>query len=347
MTRSTQPGPEYGTESGPRAGRDDAEYGEAPVRRTASGLLTELRCGSASALIASVGATLVRFRASGRDLVVPFDPDLPRPANRGMTLAPWPNRVADGRYSFGEAGPQQLPVDEVERGHALHGLAGWLDWSVVARERAAVELRTEIVPQQGYPWRLALRTRYRLDERGLAQTVSCRNLSPTTAPFGTGPHPYLTAPRGALDDWRLTLPASRTALVDDRLLPTSVLPVDDPRAHREVGASPDFRSARRIGATKLDHAFTDLHRDPDGLARVRLADADGRGVEMSWDARCPWVQIHTADLPGLAGTPADRIGLAVEPMTCPPDAFNSGRDLIELRPGGTATASWLISPIGA
>ncbi|HWU31187.1 MAG TPA: galactose mutarotase, partial [Microbacterium sp.] len=58
-----------------------------------------------------------------------------------------------------------------------------------------------------------------------------------------------------------------------------------------------------------------------------------------WDAGCPWVQVHTADLPDPA---ASRRGLAVEPMTCPPDAFNSGTDLIVLEPGAAHTAGWSI-----
>ena len=69
---------------------------------------------------------------------------------------------------------------------------------------------------------------------------------------------------------------------------------------------------------------------------VRVTDAEGAGVQMVWDAACPWVQIHTSDK-GV-GKPGHRTGLAVEPMTCAPDAFNADRydydaGLIVLEPG--------------
>src|SRR5687767_10180858 len=82
------------------------------------------------ATIASVGASLRALTFQGRDLVVPFDADAVRPAYRGATLAPWPNRVVDGTYSFGGV-DHQLALTEPARGHALHGLLAWTDWSVV------------------------------------------------------------------------------------------------------------------------------------------------------------------------------------------------------------------------
>lgn len=104
----------------------------------------------------------------------------------------------------------------------------------------------------------------------------------------------------------------------------------------------DFRSPRRVGATILNHAFTSLTRDTEGRARVLVTEGDGRGVEISWDSRCPWVQVYTADAPGSV---EHRRGLAVEPMTCPPDALNSQIDLLVIQPGGTVAAGWGILSI--
>jgi aldose 1-epimerase len=75
------------------------------------------------------------------------------------------------------------------------------------------------------------------------------------------------------------------------------------------------------------------------LARVVVRDPSGTGVALQWGQQCPWVQIHTADRPDPT---INRLGLAVEPMTCPPDAFNSGTDLVWLEPGGQFAASWAI-----
>jgi len=177
---------------------------------------------------------------------------------------------------------------------------------------------------------------FALGADGLTQTVTATNLGRVPAPFGTGPHPYLVAGAGKVDDWLLEHPADEVLTVTpDRLLPVAVEPVD---AHPDF----DFRTQAQIGSVEIDHAFTALRRSPDGLARVRVLTADSSGVEMSWGAACTWVQIHTADRPG---TPGHRAGLAVEPMTCPPDAFNSGTDLIVLEPGVAHAASWTISAV--
>ena len=284
--------------------------------------------------IASIGASLRSLTFDGRDLVVRFDADELRPGYRGTTLAPWPNRIVDGRYAF--AGVEhQLALTEPSRGQALHGLLSWVDFAERAVEADRVVLGAVIQPQDGYPFHIDVETEYHLDADGLRQTVTARNLGADAAPWGTGPHPYLVAGDGRVDDWTLALPASEVLTVTpDRLSPVAVEPVTD---HPEW----DFRSARAIGDVFIDHAFTSLSYE-DGIAEVRLATADGTGVAMRWDERCPWVQVHTADT-GIDAT--HRIGLAVEPMTCPPDAFNSGVDLVVLEPGASHAASWRIAAL--
>jgi aldose 1-epimerase len=282
--------------------------------------------------IASIGATLRTLTIDGRDLVVPFEADAVRPGYRGATLAPWPNRIVDGRYRF-DGEEHQLPLTEPERSHALHGLLAWAEFEdrLVLDDR--VVLAAEIVPQTGYPFRVEVEVEYRLEADGLRQTVTARNIGADAAPWGTGPHPYLVAGAGRVDDWTLTLPASEVLTVTpDRLSPVAVEPVTE---HPEW----DFREARPIGDVFIDHAFTELART-DGIAEVHLVTDAGTGVGLAWDEGCPWVQVHTADTPAVPAT--HRIGLAVEPMTCPPDAFNSGVDLVTLDPGGTHAASWRI-----
>lgn len=294
-----------------------------------SGHQFSLVFGGYRASIASIGATLRSLTFDGRDLVVPFEADEVRPSYRGVTLAPWPNRVVDGRYRFGEA-EHQLALTEPSRDHALHGLLAWAEFADRVVEDDRVVLAAVIEPQIGYPFRVEVEVEYRLDADGLAQTVTARNLGADAAPWGTGPHPYLVGGPGPVDEWTLTLPASEVLTVTPvRLSPVAVESVDQ---HPEW----DFRAARQIGDVFIDHAFTEL-ATVDGVTEVRVVGPDGHGVAMTWDERCPWVQVHTADLP----EPADnRIGLAVEPMTCPPDAFNSGVDLVVLEPGAESAASW-------
>ncbi|MCC2031452.1 aldose 1-epimerase family protein [Microbacterium allomyrinae] len=312
------------------------------ARTPASGIQHALRAGDYEAVISSVGATLRSLTYQGRDLVVPFEADEVRPAHRGATLAPWPNRVVDGLYTFGGV-ERQLALTEPSRSHALHGLASWLDFEAIDKGPDHVTLAAEIAPQTAYPWRIVVTTRFSLGPDGLTQSVTARNDSETPAPWGTGPHPYLVAGEGRVDGWTLELPAEQVlAVTAERLIPTDLVAVDADEPERF-----DFRDARTIGAVEIDHAYTGLVRDADGSATVRVTGASGSGVEMVWDAACPWVQIHTADKPDAAES---RLGLAVEPMTCAPDAFNADAysydaGLIVIEPEESTTASWRIGAI--
>jgi aldose 1-epimerase len=301
-----------------------------------SGRQIRLRAGDYRATIASIGASLRELTGQGRHLVVPFAEDEVRPAYRGAVLAPWPNRVVDGRYAF--AGSEyQLALTEPERGHALHGLVVWQDFTVVNEEPSTVTLATTVPPQDGYPFRIALVVTYALAEDGLTIRLEATNTGPDPAPLGVSIHPYLCAGSGVVDDWSLQLPAASVLTVTpDRLIPQEVQPVT------EAADQFDFRRERVIADTFLDHAFTDLSADPDGRFSARLTDGTGQGVIMRWEQDCRWLQVHTADLP--APKPS-RIGLAVEPMTCPPDAFNSGQDLVVLPPGGSTVVQWEIAAL--
>ena len=302
-----------------------------------SGTHYGLVAGDYTATIASVGASLRTLQHHGRDLVVPFTADEIRPVFRGATLAPWPNRVVDGRYTFNGV-EEQLPLTEPDRGNALHGLAAWLDFTAVDRSASHVVLVATIEAQSGYPHRVEVTVTFALDESGLHSTVSGLNTGHDEAPWGTGPHPYLTPGTGRVDDWSLSLPAASVLTVtEDRLIPIGLADVA-----AEDGGAFDFRTPRLIGTTFIDHAFTDLSRDDDGTAEVTLTAADGTGVGMTWANDCAWVQVHTAD---QVNPDTSRLGLAVEPMTCPPDAFNSGTDLNVLAPGPPATAGWSIRAI--
>lgn len=310
----------------------------ATERRPLSGTRVDLSSGSYTASIASVGASLRFLRFEGRDLVVPFDEDEVRPAFRGAMLAPWPNRVVDGRYSFaGEA--HQLALTEPARGHALHGLAAWSDWAVVASSPDSASFRVIVEAQAGYPFRVQVTATFSLSEGGLRTEVEAVNLGQVDAPYGTGPHPYLVAGEGRVDDWTLELPASQVlSVTEDRLVPVSLDTVD-----AAPDARFDFRAARAIGDTFIDHAFSGLAReDGTGQTVVRLTTPSGTGVQMHWSDGLPWVQVHTADQEDPARS---RLGLAVEPMTCPPDAFNSGTDLVVLSPDTPHSVSWTIAAI--
>ncbi len=293
----------------------------------------QLRSGRYQAHVDEVGATLRALRYDGRDLVAPYPAGSVRPLYRGATVAPWPNRIKDGRYAF--AGQQfQLPTNEVDRGHALHGLVQWIRFGVVDLAEDRITLQHDVVPQDGYPFSVRLSITFALGMGGLTTTLTAVNTGTVPAPYGCCPHPYLVAGAGTVDDWTLQLPADLRLEVDDRLIPTGTADV--------AGLGSDFRNRSLIGSREIDHAFTGLSRDETGRTAIEVADRAGDGVRLSFGRWAPWVQIHTADRPEPQW---NRSGLAVEPMSCPPDAFNSGTDLVILAPGEHHEAEWVISAV--
>jgi aldose 1-epimerase len=297
------------------------------------GALHRLSAGPYTAEVSEVGATLESLRHDGRDLLLRSPDDGPMLFFRGAIVAPWPNRIGDGRYTW-DGQELQVPVNEIERGNALHGLLSFQAYAPVRRTPEAISLRTILYPTTGYPFTLEVTVEHRLAaDSGLTTTVTARNTGRVDAPYGVCPHPYLLAGPEPLDTWSLLCPASTVLEVTpDRLLPVGTRPV-------EAGSDLDLRSPRPIDGRFLDHAFTDLAADADGRWRVRATAPGGTGVEISSDAGCPWVQVHTGDRPEPEN---NRRGLAVEPMTCPPDAFRSGTDVVRLAPGGEHAASWSI-----
>ncbi|HJV98669.1 MAG TPA: aldose 1-epimerase family protein [Arthrobacter sp.] len=290
--------------------------------------------GPYSAIITARGGALRELQYQGRHLVVTFGPEGKIPDYRGVICAPWPNRLADGMYTYA-GGAFRADINEPERGTALHGLLTGVDWELVEHSADSVTLAGGVEASAAYPSGLNVAVTYRLSADGLSAAVRARNTGSKTAPYGVCPHPYLVAGPSPLDEWTLELPAREFLAVSaDRLLPEGTYPVD--------GHEFDFRAPRRLGAIQIDHAFTAISRGDGDLAAVRVLDPSGTGVELEWDGSWPWVQVHTADKP--AGK--DRLGLAVEPMTCPPDAFNSGTDLVHLAPGESHQASWTIRALG-
>ena len=292
-----------------------------------SGDQFEISAAGYVAVVTESGAALRVLRHHGNDLVHGFGEGEMSGGGRGQLLMPWPNRIRDGRYSFGGR-ELQLGLTDPSRGNASHGLARWAAWTLEEHTGTSVSLVYRVMAQTGYPWALDLHVLYDLSADGLVVTQTATNLSPEPAPCASGAHPYLSV-GDAIEDLELHVPARSRVLVDDRQIPTGTEPV--------AGAY-DFTSPRRIGDVVLDDGFGDLVHE-DGRATVTLADpATERGVALWVDEHHRWLQLYTQPTDG------PRPALAVEPMTAPADAFNSGTDLATLAPAGSAgdelSVSW-------
>lgn len=286
------------------------------------------------AVAVEAGAGLRVLEHLGRALIDPYPEDeLPR-AGRGQVLAPWPNRIHDGAYRFG-GHDLQLALSEPARHNASHGLVRWVSWQLAEHTAELVRWTYRLPAHPGYPWTLELHVAYELTPDGLVVTHSATNTAGSAAPYAAGFHPYLRVGDAGIDGLHLTLPAARHLVVDGQLIPVAEEQVE--------GTAYDFRAGRILGEQVLDDGFGDLDRSPDGRATVRLVDDTGTGAELWVDAHHDWLQVFSGDPPSAGG----RRALAVEPMTAPADAFNSGRGLLRLEPGATFTARWGLRAVKA
>jgi aldose 1-epimerase len=278
-----------------------------------------LESGDQRAAVTEVGATLRSWRVGEREQLDTFPIDEMGEDFRGKVLVPWPNRIRDGRYVF-RGTEHRTPISEPERGGALHGLVLWASWHPLRHSREEVALGCMLHPQPGYPFTLELEVSYRLAADGLEVALSATNRGATAAPFGAGFHPCVAA-----EDAVLELPAGTRVPVDGRLLPTG-----PPLAVE--GTDYDFRRPRPIGPLALDTCFGGLERGADGLARATVVTGD-RAVTVWMDERFSFLHVFTSDT-----------GIALEPMTCAPDAFNTGDGLLALLPGASFSGRWGLNP---
>lgn len=294
-----------------------------------SGRQFSIAAGEHEATVVDVGAGLRRYTHRGIDVTASYGEDDLPPKGAGAVLVPWPNRMRGGRYAF-DGEQFQLALTEPLKANAIHGLGRWSRWVPVRHEASAVTLRLDIVAQDGWPFEVSVDVTYSLHpESGLAVSTTAVNNGSRRAPFGAGFHPYVSTGGVALDDVRVKVPARERLILDEAKCPVG---------SQQVAGSPyDLRRGPKLRDLRIDDAFTGLSRTRHhSVVDVRMRRA---GVQVWLDETFRFVQVYTLDLLA-AGQPA----IAVEPMTCAPDAFNSGDGLIVLDPGGSWTGVWGIQP---
>ncbi len=286
-------------------------------------------------IVCEVGATLRHYAVGDTQVLDGFGSDEWSHSGRGQVLAPWPNRLADGRYEFNGV-RAQAALDEPERHNAIHGLVRWLPWTLQTRHQNQLSLRLQLHPSPGYPFSLLLEIEYHVGRDGLTVTTTAQSLEEGSVPFGIGFHPYLRAGPETVDGAILHVPARDTLDLDDRGLPTGALtPV--------AGTDFDFTTSRFVGPAVLDTAYTTLVRDEDGRARASLDGPGGATGSTLWaDAGFAYLMVYTGDT--LGDVARRRRAVAIEPMTCPPNALRTGKDVIDLQPGQEWRAQWGITP---
>src|SRR5579859_1807990 len=283
-----------------------------------SGQQYRIAAGDHAATIVEVGAGIRSYTHRRRDVTLPYGEDELAPKGCGAVLVPWPNRIREGRYMF-DGVEQQLALSEPAKRNASHGLARWSRWHAVAQSPDSVTLGIDIVPQPGWPFELRVDVTYALDEvLGLNVSTIARNLGTRRLPFGIGFHPYVSIGSHPMSSASVELTASERLLVDEAAIPFGRRAV--------AGTQYDLSRGRKLGGLRLDDAFTGLGRDGARASAVVRAGND-RGARLWMDESFQFVQVFTAE-----GIAHDAGAIAVEPMTCPANAFNSGDGLLVLDP---------------
>lgn len=305
------------------------------------------RGGTVRAAVALRGATLLSWQVhhDGEPLELTDgyrDPAELReqPGVRGAVMAPFPNRVADGRYRFEGREHDLLPGVTGDR-TVYHGFARTLPFTM---ERAAVTPHGALLVLHsagirpgrfdGYPFALDLTVTYVVTEDGITLEVQAANTGAAPAPYAAGWHPYFRLPGrsdagGTIDDLELRIPARTLIRTDDALIP-----LDGPGCRLDLDHLPDmdFRVASPVGGRVIDACYADLAPGPAGRAETVLRDPKtGCGLRIRQETG--FLHVFTGDT--LARDA--RGSIAVEPVEAMTNAFNRPEfaAALLLPPGGT------------
>lgn len=246
----------------------------------------------------------------------------------GPTLAPWPNRIRDGRWTV--AGREFSSPANDGKGNALHGLVFDREFEIVDQRADAVTLEYLLGTDAAYPWPVRVRVTYAVDADGLTCTFGGRNESTERVPFAIGTHPYFPFD----DDSTLTIDATQGFAVDERLIPTGpMLGLDAWGAEAGVPIP--------LATFDADDCFTNHSRDARGRGHTLVTYGDGSTLDVWQDGAMDYTVIFLArDFEWSDGRTR---AIAIEPQTAPTNAFNTGSSLIWLDPAAECAVQWGIT----
>ncbi len=227
---------------------------------------------------------------------------------KSSILFPFPNRIKDGAYHFGEKS-YQLEINDTVFNNAIHGLVHdrsfTLQKEIANTERAELELGYRADGSHpGFPFAYELRLKYSFSNQGEASLgFELINTGEQSFPFGLGWHPYFAS--SDLAKSVLSMDALDHFICPERMIPEE---------KEAAGLADQFA----IGEQAFD----------DGYSLVRPAcsfETPDYHLSLSFETQEEsYLQIYT---------PPHRRSMAIEPMTCVTDAFNNGIGLEVLDPG--------------
>jgi len=245
---------------------------------------------------------------------------------KGSLLFPFPNRIKGGHYTFAES-EYQLPINFVHENNSIHGLVyskkiEYLSFKTETN-KASIKLQYNYSGMEAYyPFSYKLNIRYSL--YASSKTVVSTHIINTgnsKIPVALGWHPYFKTGSN-LSEVELKLNSSFKFLTDSNFIPTG---------KKQVYKA--FNKLSRIGNTHFDSCF-----ELNASKKVELIDERKK------------IRLSIGFIPGLHSfnyiqlyTPPNRKSIAIEPMTCIPNAFNNKTGLVVLSPKASKEYSFYIT----
>jgi len=283
-----------------------------------------LSLGEVSARVSPLGASLTELIVAGETVIEHVSEKASRQAFAGATLAPWPNRLKDGKWDF--EGKTFIFTDLDSLQNANHGLAFDRMFEIEHRTESSVVFVLTLGDDAGYPFRVRFKVIYRLTDSGLSASIEASNLGSQVAPIAFGAHPYISVD----DDCTLTINAQLQAVNDERMIPTNFVAATK---HKNADGS-DLR----FESLQIDDCFGQLARDSKGNANATVTRKSGDKITVWQDETFKYLMVyahHTLSELGMKSS-----GLALEPQTAPANALQSGIDVYRLQPAETKIAYW-------
>ena len=232
---------------------------------------------------------------------------------KGIKLFPFPNRVAGGKYSFDDE-DFQLDINEKDVGNNLHAFVYYQEFSLSAYIEEDDFAMAQFVldydgDEEGYPFPFKLFLEFEFNSKNeLTLRTNVESACGVDMPIGDGWHPYFMLD-SKIDDLELKLPKLKKYEND-----SSNIPVPDPVVFDR------FDNMNRIGDYSADNAYELDEGDNDVcyILRNAISNVEVHIEHQAGENAYNYVQIFT---------PPHRKSIAIEPMSCMPNAFNNGKGL--------------------
>jgi aldose 1-epimerase len=244
---------------------------------------------------------------------------------KSALLFPFPNRVNEGSYAY-NGQIFELNINEIDRGHALHGFVWNKPFEVTRKEsnrdKAEVWMEYEEKNIQPYfQFTYLIKVVVSLSVNGLKVSTIVTNTSANTMPYGLGWHPYIQMNGKSIDELNVNFPSGEILELDEVMIPTGNT--------KQLHAAKD----EPLAGQELDQC---IHLNGKEIGAVVCIYDPASGTAINVWQRKGHEGYHFLQ----TYTPPHRKSIAIEPQTCAPDALNNKKGLLYLEPQQSHEFEW-------